>query len=152
MPFEPSKYAATFLGGLPSASIKQETALGQAALRGMAKKRAAEYGAQLQADRMEFAAEQAAADRSNSLTGSIFGALGNIAGTALTAGIGQMQQNQSQQQGLNLKGVQNYMNDRTPDFGYSSTPTRSSGLDLGGIQNYMNDRTPGFTYGSSYFN
>lgn len=127
MPFEPSKYAATFLGGLPSASIKQETALGQAALRGMAKKRAAEYGAQLQADRMEFAAEQAAADRSNSLTGSIFGTLGNIAGTALTAGIGQMQQNQSQ-------------------------PPQPQGLDLQGIQNYMNDRTPGFTYGSSYFN
>lgn len=121
MPFKPSDYASTYLGGLQSAGNRQETALGGAALRQLAKKRAAEYGAQIAADNREFAAQQAAADRSAARGNAIFGALGNIAGTALTAGITQMQQNQPQSQGLDLQGIQEYMDDRTPSFTFGSS-------------------------------
>lgn len=121
MPFKPSDYASTYLGGLQSAGNRQETALGGAALRQLAKKRAAEYGAQIAADNREFAAQRAAADRSAARDNAIFGALGNIAGTALTAGITQMQQNQPQSQGLDLQGIQEYMDDRTPSFTFGSS-------------------------------
>jgi len=152
MPFKPSDYASTYLGGLQSAGNRQETALGGAALRQLAKKRAAEYGAQIAADNREFAAQQAAADRSAARGNAIFGALGNIAGTALTSGITQMRLNQSQPKGLNLEGIQQYMDTQTPGIGYSPAPTQSSGLNLGDIQSYMDNRTPSFTFGSSYFN
>ncbi len=121
MPFKPSDYASTYLGGLQSAGNRQETALGGAALRQLAKKRAAEYGAQIAADNREFAAQRAAADRSAARDNAILGALGNIAGTALTAGITQMQQNQPQSQGLDLQGIQEYMDDRTPSFTFGSS-------------------------------
>lgn len=80
MPFQPSNYASTFLGGLNAASNKQQAAYGAAALRAKARLESAEKG-------IAMAEKEAARNRSNAFTNSLIGALGNVAGAGISAGI-----------------------------------------------------------------
>lgn len=78
MPFQPSNYASTFLGGLNAASNKQQAAYGAAALRAKARLESAEKG-------IAMAEKEAARNRSNAFTNTLIGAFGNIAGAGLNA-------------------------------------------------------------------
>lgn len=78
MPFQPSNYASTFLGGLNAASNKQQAAYGAAALRAKARLESAEKG-------IAMAEKEAARNRSNAFTNTLIGAFGNVASAGLNA-------------------------------------------------------------------
>ena len=80
MPFQPSNYASTFLGGLNAASNKQQAAYGAAALRAKARLESAEKG-------IAMAEKEAARNRSNALTNTLIGGLFGVAGAGISAGI-----------------------------------------------------------------
>lgn len=80
MPFQPSNYASTFLGGLNAASNKQQAAYGAAALRARARMKSAEKG-------IAMAEKEAARNRSNAFTNSLIGAFGNVASAGVSAAI-----------------------------------------------------------------
>ena len=92
-----STQGAGFFGALPQANRRQETRFAGDALRNIGRYKAAETGVQAQA------AEQSA-NRRNSLFNTIIGSVGNIAGSALTA------------------GIQNMQAPKVPDYSATSTP------------------------------
>ena len=94
-----SRAGVQTMGAVPRINRKLETSAAAQGLRNKAKIRAAEYGAQIMADR-------ASAERSAARGNAIFGAIGNVLGSGLSAGIG------------NMYAQQNYLNDRygSPSF------------------------------------
>lgn len=80
MPFQPSNYASTFLGGLNAASNKQQAAYGEAALRARARMESAKKG-------IAMAEKEAARNRSNAFANTLIGAVGNIASAGVSASI-----------------------------------------------------------------
>lgn len=85
MPFQPSNYASTFLGGLDTASNKQKAAFGSAALRARARMKAAELGAEVAADNRRAFEQQQAANRSAAFGQTLLGLAGNIGSSAFGA-------------------------------------------------------------------
>ena len=79
-----SRQGAGFFGALPQERLKYETRFAGDALRNIGRYKAAETGVQAQA-------AEASANRRNSLFNTIIGAVGNVAGSALSAGITNMQ-------------------------------------------------------------
>ena len=75
-----STQGAGFFGALPQANRKQELRFAGDSLRNISKIKAAQEG-------IAMAEAEGAANRRNSLFNSIIGGFGNIAGSALTAGI-----------------------------------------------------------------
>lgn len=92
-----SKQGAGFFGALPQANQRNETRFAGDALRNIGRYKAAETGVQAQA-------AEASANRRNSLFNTIIGAVGNVAGSALSAGITNMQ------------------TPKVPDYSATSTP------------------------------
>ena len=75
-----SRAGVQTMGAAPRINRKLETSAAAQGLRNAAKIRAAEYGAQIMADR-------ASAERSAARSNAIFGAVGNVLGSGLSAGI-----------------------------------------------------------------
>ena len=92
-----STQGAGFFGALPQANRKQELRFAGDSLRNISKMMAAKEG-------IAMAEAEGAANRRNSLVNSIIGGLGNIAGSALTA------------------GIQNMQAPKVPDYSATSTP------------------------------
>ena len=97
MPFQPSNYAATYLGGLGAASTKQKAAYGAAALRARARMKAAEMGAEIAADDRKSWSEQQAANRSAQFGQTLLG----LAGNALSSGLNAWGQQRADQSAWN---------------------------------------------------
>lgn len=92
-----STQGAGFFGALPQANQRQELRFAGNALRNATKIKAAKKG-------IATAEAEGAANRRNSLTNAIIGGIGNIAGSALTA------------------GIQNMQAPKVPDYSATSTP------------------------------
>ncbi len=75
-----SRAGVQTMGAVPRINRKLETSAAAQGLRNAAKIRAAEYGAQMMADR-------ASAERSAARSNAIFGAFGNVLGSGLSAGL-----------------------------------------------------------------
>lgn len=75
-----SRAGVQTMGATPRINRKLETSAAAQALRNQAKIRAAEYGAQIMADR-------ASAERSAARSNAIFGSIGNVLGSGLSAGL-----------------------------------------------------------------
>ena len=75
-----SRAGVQTMGAVPRINRKLEASAAAQGLRNAAKIRAAEYGAQMMADR-------ASAERSAARSNAIFGAFGNVLGSGLSAGL-----------------------------------------------------------------
>ncbi len=123
-----STQGAGFFGALPQANQRQELRFAGNALRNATKIKAAKKG-------IATAEAEGAANRRNSLTNAIIGGIGNIAGSALTA------------------GIQNMQAPKVPDYSATSTPATMDAITAPenwaqnnqAIQGLMND---GFSWQS----
>tara|TARA_Y100000592_G_C5471079_1_gene319552 strand:- start:2506 stop:2964 length:459 start_codon:yes stop_codon:yes gene_type:complete len=75
-----SRAGVQTMGAAPRINQKLETSAAAQGIRNAAKIRAAEYGAQMMADR-------ASAERSAARSNAIFGSIGNVLGSGLSAGL-----------------------------------------------------------------
>ena len=123
-----SRVGVQTTGAIPQINRNLETSAAAQALRNKAKIRAAKYGAQLMG-------EQAAADRAAARGNAIIGAVGNVLGSGLTAGIQNWQANQA---------MNSYGQFKPITFDASTAPAKWD-AGMGAIQG-MQDA--GFSYGS----
>ena len=117
-----SRQGAGFFGALPQANQRNETRFAGDALRNIGRYKAAETGVQAQA-------AEASANRRNSLFNTIIGAVGNVAGSALSAGITNMQ----------APKVPDYSATSTPATMGQITAPESWAQNSQAIQGLMND-------------
>lgn len=123
-----SRAGVQTMGALPQINRKLETSAAAQGLRNAAKIRAAEYGAQIMADR-------ASAERSAARSNAIFGAIGNVVGSGLTAGIKNWQANQA---------MNSYGQFKPITFDASTAPAKWD-AGMGAITDLQNQ---GFSYGT----
>lgn len=123
-----SRAGVQTMGAVPRINRQLETSAAAQGLRNQAKIRAAEYGAQIMADR-------ASAERSAARGNAIFGAIGNVVGSGLSAGIKNWQANQA---------MNSYGQFKPITFDASTAPAKWD-AGMGAIQDMQNS---GFSYGS----
>lgn len=149
MPFQPSNYASTFLGGLNAASNKQQAAYGEAALRARARMESAKKG-------IAMAEKEAARNRSNAFTNTLIGALGNVASAGLSAyGQNRADQaawNQERYGSSSLTPFGGPLPSSTDFGGLKSAPPPVSGSGLGSFGDVQYEvKAPVFKPSTSYF-
>ena len=111
-----STQGAGFFGAIPQAAQKLETRFAGDALRNIGRYKAAETGVQAQA-------AEASANRKNSLLNTIIGSVGNIAGSALSAGIGNQMYLKDRYGSSSMTPYSGPMPGSTaPSAGFSNTP------------------------------